>query len=145
MKCPPNFNCDRKIVGEMGPRVTSSLITHQVWWYAMNIGIIHNSHGKHSIRLLPTIKYRCNYWTLHYEINLWRLMVYYNTNPSNAQNHHVALKCARHIESSPMEVPVKFQGDRAILNTNCFDTLWDLITNKTSYGVLKQGLFCGLI
>ena len=33
-------------------------------------------------------------------------------------NFHIALKFDRHIGSNAAEVPVKFQSDRAILNTN---------------------------
>ena len=33
-------------------------------------------------------------------------------------NYRIALQFDRHIDSSAAEVPVKFQGDRTILNTN---------------------------
>ena len=47
-----------------------------------------------------------------------RDVVKYRSREIGSLNYHIALEFDRHVGSTAAEVPVKFQGDRTILNTN---------------------------
>ena len=50
------------------------------------------------------------------------LAIRYRSGEIGNLNYRIALKFDRNIDSSIAEVPVKFQSDRTILNTNLMDS-----------------------
>ena len=54
-------------------------------------------------------------------------------------NRRIALKFDRHIGSNAAEVPVKFQSDRTILNTNLVASRLDEILRKDVFWDIETG------
>ena len=57
-------------------------------------------------------------------------------------NCHIALKFDRHIGSNAAEVPVKFQSDRTILNTNLAASRLYEILRKDVFSDIETGPWC---